>query len=62
MLYFERVVTIDLTESDASRLLKLIRQRAEEDEPVWRRYWDRLAGKVQQAIEHAFSVERLSDG
>jgi len=54
-----RTITIDLTESDASRLLKLIRQQAEEDEPVWRRYWDRLAGLVQQAIERAFSVEQV---
>lgn len=51
-----RKIVLELSEHDALRLLELIRQRLEADEPVWRPYWERQAHHIQQCLERA-SVE-----
>jgi hypothetical protein len=57
-----RTVKVELNEHDASQLLTLIRQHSDQDEPVWRRYWDHLAQKVQHGIEASNRLEVKKHG
>ncbi len=51
-----RKIVLELSEHEALRLLDLIKQQMDADEPVWRPYWERQAHHIQQCLERA-SVE-----
>jgi hypothetical protein len=48
-----KMVCIELSEHDASKLVALIRQEITRTDKAWRPYWSRVARDIQQGIEHA---------
>jgi hypothetical protein len=48
-----KMVCIELSEHDASKLVALIRQEITRTDKAWRPYWLRVAQDIQQGIEHA---------
>jgi hypothetical protein len=48
-----KMVCIELSEHDASKLVALIRQEIMRTDKAWRPYWLRVAQDIQQGIEHA---------
>ena len=47
----EKKVIFDLNEHDASQLLSLIKKEINDEDKIWRPYWNRLAEIVEVAIE-----------
>lgn len=56
-----RKIVLELSEHEALRLLDLIKQRMEADEPIWRPYWQRQAHYIQQCLERAAGEIKTED-
>ena len=53
----ERKVVLNLSEHDAARLLSLIRKEMDQENKVWRSYWERLAQIIEQDIELSAKID-----
>jgi hypothetical protein len=47
------VIPWKLTEHEASLISRLLSEKVEQAEKVWRPYWQRLADSLRQAVEEA---------
>jgi hypothetical protein len=56
-----RKIVLELSEHEALRLLELIKQQMDADEPVWRPYWERQAHHIQQCLEGASGEVKTED-
>ena len=53
----ERKVVLNLSEHDAAQLLSLIRKEMDQENKVWRSYWERLAQVIEQDIELSAKID-----